>query len=265
MAKKPKTVRGIRANVGTIANYSAALDGHVKEMHDSMMYWLQAAYKKQPPALATLVANDATPPSKRIKKILKQYGDKWIQKFNEWAPILAERYTKETFKHTDGAFRRALRESGWAVEFTMSPAVADAFQASLAENIGLIRSIPEKYLQQVEGAVMRAYAVGGDLQAMVKDLNAIYPGASHRAKLIARDQTRKATAVVQRARQLELGFVDAIWMHSHAGKEPRISHMKAGKDKRQYKIAEGCYIDGEYIQPGEKINCRCTARAVLPF
>ena len=55
----------------------------------------------------------------------------------------------------------------------MTPAVRDAFNASLAENVGLIKSIPEKYLQQVEGVVMRSYSAGRDLETMVKELKTL--------------------------------------------------------------------------------------------
>jgi uncharacterized protein with gpF-like domain len=98
---------------------------------------------------------------------------------------------------------------------------------------------------------------------MVKALKALYPKAANRAVLIARDQSNKANGVVIRARRLELGISEAIWMHSHAGKVPRPDHVAA--NGRRFKVAEGCLISGEYIQPGELINCRCTSRAVLPF
>jgi len=159
--------------------------------------------------------------------------------------------------------QQSLKAAGWAVEFTMTPVVRDAFTASLAENVGLIKSIPIQYHQQVEGIVMRSYSAGRDLHTMVKDLQTLYPKVQNRAVLIARDQSNKANAVVNRARQLQLGIVEAIWMHSHAGKEPRPDHVAANGKK--YKIAEGCLISGEFIQPGSLINCRCTCRPVLPF
>ena len=44
---------------------------------------------------------------------------------------------------------------------------------------------------------------------------------------------------------------------------PRPDHVAA--NGKRYKIAEGCLISGEHIQPGEDINCRCTSRPVLPI
>ena len=285
MPIKPKTCRAVHANRGIEAKYRKALQKLIAEMHGSVEYWLTAAYRKDPPRMAALVemAQDAGVierkkrevegrraawlskygPTKRVKRVLDELRERWITKFDEYAPKLAEAYLQGMFKSTDSAFRQALKEAGWAVDFKMTPAMRDAFQASLAENVGLIKSIPEKYLQQVEGVVMRSYSAGRDLATMVKDLKQLYPAASHRAELIARDQSNKANAVVNRARQMELGITEAIWQHSHAGKNPRPDHVAA--NGKRYKIAEGCKISGEFIQPGEEINCRCTCRAVLPI
>ncbi len=264
MATQPKTAKAVHANRGVEAKYRRKLQELIAEMHGSVGYWLAAAYKKNPPKMAALVehAQDASPAS-RIKKILADLAKRWVDRFEEMAPKIAEAYVKDAFKASDSAFRLALKEAGWAVEFKMTPAIQDAFNASLQENVGLIRSIPEKYLQQVEGVVMRSYATGRDLETMTKELKQLYPAASHRAELIARDQSNKANAVVNRARQMELGITEAIWMHSHAGKNPRPDHVKANGIR--YKIAEGCLISGKYIQPGEEINCRCTSRPVLPI
>jgi len=288
MSRKPKTVRSVAANRGIEAKYRKALAALIAEMHGSVAYWLTAAYRKRPPAMAALVAQDGgydearakfvglgmhpnvahrlaadASPAQHISKTLEGLAKRWQDRFDEMAPKIAEAYLSGMFKATDSAFRAALKEAGWAVDFKMTPAVRDAFQASLAENVGLIKSIPAQYLQKVEGTVMRSYSAGRDLETMVAELKALYPAAAHRAELIARDQSNKANAVVNRTRQLELGIESAIWMHSHAGKTPRPDHLAA--NGKQYKIAEGCLISGEYLQPGIAVNCRCTSRAVLPI
>ncbi len=233
-------------------------------MHGSFDYWLTAAYRKEPPRVATLVdlAEDASP-SDRISKVIAQLAKRWVQRFNDSAPVIADAYLQGMFKSSDSAMRAALKDAGWTVQFKMTPAMRDAFNASLNENIALIKSIPAQYAQQVEGAVMRSYSAGRDLATMVEDIKAIYPVTQRRAELIARDQSNKANGVVNRTRQMELGLTKAKWMHSHGGKDPRPSHLAA--DGKEYDIAKGCLIDGEYIQPGELINCRCTSRVVLPF
>lgn len=253
-----KTCRPIHANRSIERRYKLKLTQLIDDMSASVEYWLRAEYRKAPPRMA----QDATP-SQQIAKTLRELAERWIAKFDDYAPRIAQAYLASMFKASDSAFRMALKDAGWAVEFKMTPTVRDAFQASLAENVGLIKSIPEQYLTQVEGVVMRSYSAGRDLETMVKDLRELYPKAAHRAELIARDQSNKANATINRARQMELGITEAIWMHSHAGKTPRPDHVAA--NGKRYKIAEGCLISGEYILPGEEINCRCTSRAVLPF
>jgi SPP1 gp7 family putative phage head morphogenesis protein len=261
---KPKTARAVHANRGIEAKYRKVLATMTAEMVGSVEYWLAAGYRKYPPRVAALVeqAQDASPAGS-IRRILDDLAKRWIARFDEWAPKIASAYLRGMFKTSDSAFRQSLKDAGWAVEFTMTPAMRDAFNASLGENVGLIKSIPAQYLQQVEGIVARSYSNGRDLETMVNDLKTLYPKAAGRAELIARDQSNKANAVVNRTRQMELGITDAIWMHSHAGKEPRPDHVAA--NGKRYKISEGCKISGEFIQPGQEINCRCTSRPVLPI
>jgi SPP1 gp7 family putative phage head morphogenesis protein len=259
----PKTAKAVHANRGVEAKYRRRMVSLIAEMHASVVYWLKAEYNRNPPCMAALIAKDAASPATIMKRALNKLGDRWRKKFDDYAPILAEAYAQGAWKTSDSAFRQALKDAGWAVEFKMTPSMLDAFNAHLADNVGLIRSIPEQYLQQVEGVVMRSYSAGVDLAGMVKDLKELYPAAAHRATLIARDQSSKANTAVNQARQLELGITEGIWMHSHAGKTPRPDHVAANGKK--FKLAEGCLISGEYIMPGTEINCRCVWRAVLPI
>lgn len=258
MFSKRKIARAVHANRGIAARYHRQMLALINAMVAEVEHAAVTTYRTDAP----IVAMDASPVA-AMREMFRKLGARWIKRFDTSAPKIAEAYLKGSFKATDSAMRLALKDAGWTVKFEMTPAVREAFEASLAENVGLIRSIPQEYLQQVEGAVMRSFTIGRDLQTMVKDIKRIYPKAANRAVLIARDQSNKANAVVTRARQTELGIVEAIWMHSHAGKVPRPDHVAA--NGKRYKVAEGCLISGEYILPGEKINCRCTSRSVLPF
>jgi len=261
-SKPVKTAKAVFPNKGLEIKYRKAMQSLIAEMQGSIEYWIKAAYRDEPPRMASLVAADAAP-SKKMQKRLNILSSRWVEKFEAAAPSIAEKYLRGQFKASDSAFSKALKEAGWSVEFTMTPVVRDAFEASLFENVSLIKSIPEQYFKQVEGVVMRSYTAGRDLETMVKELRALYPKAQDRAELIARDQSNKANAVVNRARQMELGLTKAIWLHSHAGKHPRPSHVAA--NGKEYEIAQGCYIDGSFINPGEMINCRCSSRVVLPI
>jgi SPP1 gp7 family putative phage head morphogenesis protein len=252
-----RLTRSVHANRGQATRYRRQILALIDAMVAEVEHHVIVTYRTDTP----VVAMDASP-VKAMREQLRKLAARWIKRFDDYAPKIAEAYLKGSFKATDSAMRQALKDAGWTVKFEMTPAVREAFEASLAENVGLIRSIPQEYLQQVEGAVMRSYSIGRDLQTMVRDIKRIYPKAANRATLIARDQSNKANAVVTRARQTELGIIEAIWMHSHAGKTPRPDHVAA--NGKRYKVSEGCLISGEYLLPGELINCRCTSRSVLP-
>jgi len=98
---------------------------------------------------------------------------------------------------------------------------------------------------------------------MVKAIRAIYPVTVKRAGFIARDQSNKLNAATVRARQLDLGLTQGKWMHSHAGHKPRPSHLAA--DGKTFELAKGMFLDGEWVLPGEKPNCRCSWRIVIPM
>jgi len=259
-ASKVKAIRAIWPNAGIRQRYQRRMTAIIREMADSVEYWLQAQRKATPPVLAS----DALP-SDAMKDEVHRLFEQWRDRFEREAPKMADSFVRGQFSSTSAAMRMALREAGWSIEFTMTPAMRDAFEASLAENVGLIKSIPAQYLQEVEGIVMRNYAAGRDLKSMAADIRARYQVAANRAVLISRDQSNKANAVVLRARQAELGIVESQWLHSHAGKTPRPTHV--AMNGKRYLISKGMWDSavGKWVYPGEEINCRCVGRSVLPW
>lgn len=257
--REMKTLKPVFANRGVATAYKRSLLALIEEMGASVEYWLVAAYKKQPPAVAGL-AEDASP-ANEIRKILDRLAKRWLKRFDEAAPKISEAYVRKMFKASDSAMRAALKDAGWTIKFKLTKPMRDALNASISENISLIKSIPEEYLKRVEGVVYRSYSSGRDLETMVKGIRRAYPVTVKRASFIARDQSNKLNAATNRTRKLELGITQAIWMHSHAGKKPRPSHVAA--DGKVYDVAKGMYLDGKWTWPGVEPNCRCSDKGVL--
>ncbi|PUX36019.1 phage head morphogenesis protein [Cronobacter sakazakii] len=226
-------------------------------MQKSVVYWLTANYK----ASGAAVAMDASP-AEFMRDAVRKLAKRWTKQFDVIAQKLAERFAGDAMKNSDVSLRNALDVAGLTVEFKMTAPMNNALQATIAENVGLIRSIPEKYFTEVEGMVMRSVARGRDLKTLTDELQNRYGITRRRAALIARDQNNKATSVMQAARQQSLGITEGIWRHSHAGKEPRPSHVKA--DGQKFDLTKGLYLDGKWTMPGEEINCRCTWSPVIP-
>lgn len=260
--KKRKTARAVRANPGLTAAYRRRLDALVDEMSASVEYWLTAAYKANPPKLE--VAMDALP-SLELGRRIRDLGKRWIKKFDDMAERIATSFVESGRKSTDSAFQSALKDAGFAVEFQVTPVIRDAMNAVIQENVALIKSIPQQYLTDVEGIVMRGFSRGRDLAQISTELQERHGVTKKRAALISIDQSNKLTATVTQARRIELGLFEAEWVHSAAGREPRPDHVKAGNDKLRFDVRKGALISGEYILPGEKIRCRCSSKTILPF
>jgi SPP1 gp7 family putative phage head morphogenesis protein len=254
---KEITLAPVRPNVGVEAAYRRRLHRLIEEMQASLLYWLRAAYKANTPEMA----QDRTPAA-AMQYIMRKLGDRWQKRFNQLAKDMAAHFGKSVANRTDASLKAALKKSGFAVEFTMSAGQKDVLQAVVNENTSLIKSIASQHLTQVQGIVMRGVSEGRNLGHISKALQEQYGVTSRRANFIARDQSNKATAALERTRQAELGLTQAIWMHSHGGRHPRPSHVAANGKK--YDIAKGMYLDGEWVWPGTAINCRCVCRAVIP-
>lgn len=254
-----KVLRPIRPNAGTEAYFRRRLLQEVEDMATSVRYWLEAAYKAHPPRMAM----DAIP-ANELRDAMAKLSRQWLYRFDELSNWLADYFATDISERSDAALVAALRQGGFSVKFKMTPAMRDILHATVHENVALIRSIPQQYLNRVEGMVMRSVQSGRDLATLSRELQAQFGVTKRRAALIARDQNQKATSAFTRARQVELGLTEAVWQHSHAGKKPRPTHVRM--NGKRYKVAEGMYdsAEGRNVFPGELINCRCTSRSVVP-
>ena len=196
---------------------------------------------------------------------MRKLSRRWLKRFDTMADLLADYFAQSVSARTDAQLKRILKDGGFAVEFKMSRAQRDVLNATVQENVSLIRSIPRQYLTQVEGIVSRSVQTGRDMKALSDDLQKAFGVTKRRAAIISRDQSNKATAMLTRARHLELGITENVWVHSRGGKVPRPTHVKAGLDGVRFDVAKGWYDPavGEYVWPGTLINCRCVGRPVI--
>ena len=255
--KRPIVLKQVRPNLGVEAAYRKRLDALVVEMNASVLYWVTAAYRSTPPAMAL----DATPAA-ALTAMMKRLGKRWIKKFDDASAIIADAFATQTREAAERVMKKTLSDVGFSVPFTQTPEMKDAFDSVLASNVALIKSIPAKQFEKIEGAVMRSVQAGRDLKTLQAELLELGDISKNRAAFIARDQSNKATAVMSKARRLSLGLTQAKWVHSGGGVHPRPSHVKASGTI--FDTAKGCLIDGKYIMPGEEPNCRCQARAIIP-
>lgn len=147
----------------------------------------------------------------------------------------------------------------------MPPALKTIYEASVSENVDLIKSIPEQYLGKVKGAVNRSITGSGGIGPLITEIKKYDGMTDRRAKNIALDQTRKAYQSANVERTKAAGIKKGIWVHTGGTKEPRPLHR--GYNGKEFNLAEGAPVgdNGKKVQPGEEVNCRCTFIPVVNF
>lgn len=268
MNRKTTRLKPINYNAGNIKWYQKQLLAEIREMNDEVRREIVNAIRDNPLAQDANLAMDANP-VEMIRKMLDVLSGKWVRDFINKAKSWSDEMIDKTQTAVDRGLLAAARRESMTINMQWTDAMLEKREAIIAENVSLIRSIPEKYFTEVEGMVYRAVARGGDRKMLADEIERNF-GKRHgitrrRAEFIARDQTRKATSALSAARQQAAGIVEAEWVHSGGGNKPRHSHVKAGRERKRFKLSEGCLIDGEYIMPGQLPNCGCVWRPVLPF
>ena len=270
-SKNDRVLRPVPPCCGTEVEYRRRLAALVTEMNDSIVYWVKAAYRANEPEIVESAENvDDGPlamdalPAAELQRAIRRLTRRWQKNFDDGAEDLARWFATSVSKRSDRVLMAHLKKAGITVKFKLTRAQRDVLRATVQQNVSLIRSIPKQYLTHVEGIVMRGVQSGHDMSRVAKALQKQFGVTKRRAALIARDQSSKATSALVRVRQIELGIKEAIWVHSHAGKVPRPTHV--AMNGKKYDVVKGMWDkdEGEWIHPGQLINCRCIARAVVP-
>lgn len=245
----------IHPNLGIERWYKKELMKIINEMRAEVNKTIMANYKQQ----SSLVAMDGV--SDWLGHAMDYLMDRWNNRLNSLSDRIAELFVTKSVHNYDKQFKRHLRKAGFTVKLQLTPFAEEALQASIGENVGLIKSIGVQYLGRVEQAVWASVKGGFDLKTLADELQHAHHITRNRAELIARDQGAKANAVIEMARRKELGISKAVWLHSHAGKRPRPSHLRA--NGKIFDIDKGLYLDGEWVLPSTAINCRCNSMAII--
>lgn len=283
---KPIVIRAVHPNIGVTLWYEKQLNALLADAYLDAALELTLAYRDRPkvgivaqdsiravwvrddgpPRIALSMAQDAAPTVQRIDKVLKRWGKKWSLRFDKLSLDLSKKFAGRAFSVTDTSMREALKAAGFTVTFKPTRKSMQAYKLVVADNVGLIKNLQSDFYNRIQQDVWASVRAGADMGALSTKLQRSYGITKERAALISRDQNAKAKAVIETTRRQELGIKQAIWQHSSAGKEPRPVHAKWGRDQQVFDLSKGLYDPeaGEWVLPGQLINCRCTSRAIIP-
>ena len=269
--------RRLNYNAGTQQRYVVALKKLLKQMVKETKKQViklfeggtsEEFFEKQKMAAAM----DASL-SSQARILMNFLTSKFDRLFKLKAKSLSEEMLKSTFKVSETSLRASLKELsvGFALKTgVVTPGTEDIATAIIAENVSLIKSIPQQYLKNVTGAVMRSITTGNGLLTLIPEIQKYSGQSNRRVKNLALDQTRKAYNSINKQRMQAVGVKQFEWRHSGGGQKPRDSHLKiAGhifnfENLEKQQEALGVPKKDQGI-PGYPINCRCTMLPVIEF
>jgi uncharacterized protein with gpF-like domain len=251
----------VQNNLGVEIAYRKALRALLEKMHADIEAKLLAAWNEE-----TDLVGFATDSSRSrilaIRRTLMELIEKWTGPFDKEAVPIATTFAKAARAVTLNAMQASLKKVDWTLEFKPTEAAKEAYREVVAQNVSLIRGIPAEHMKGIEQDVWAGVMKGFDSFQIRKALQARLNISDQRAVNISRDQTSKARAIFENQQRGELGITEAIWKHSHGGKHPRPSHVKA--DGKRFKVSEGMFLDGKWVWPGSEINCKCYSISIIP-
>ena len=209
--------------------------------------------------------------SSQARILLNWLLAKWSKRFNAIAKSSTDRMIERTIRNSSVTLGLSLKDAAedFKIDTSFKNAqINDVIKASTQEAANLIKVIPQKYLAEVQGQVMRSITTGKGMEDLVPFLTKKYNGNIRHARNIALDQTRKAYQSINTSRLKTLGVKKFIWIHSGGGKEPRENHIRMSGNEYSFdKPPVIGVMYGEEVRglPGDLPNCRCICKPVINF
>ncbi|CAM0007689.1 head morphogenesis [Vibrio phage K367 g1] len=188
--------------------------------------------------------------------------------FNRFAERMASKFVQAVNLQNQQQFQNQYKSFGINI-YAGNQAVSDYLDATVKDNVRLIKSIPDQYLTQVESIVLGNMRAGMRPSAINQQLQDQFGVTERRARVISRDQVSKASNGLAKKRMESSGFKYFQWIDS---KDSRVRSRHKHIANKVTKYGKGIYSfsdlplndKGIPIAPSDDIQCRCVMRPVLP-
>ena len=222
------TLRGKRLN------YNASIQAWYKRELQKLVNTMTSDVKKEVTKLferlpVTPMGTIDESIGSQARILMNKLVEKFQSLFDLESKNLADFMLKRTLKSSESNLKASLKELSGGLTIKTNivpPELTDAVTASIAENVALIKSIPQQYFKDITGAVMRSITSGEGMFELLPQVNKYGRLTARRAELLALDQTRKAYTTVNAIKLNKLGVKKFEWIHSGGGQTPRESHIK---------------------------------------
>lgn len=192
----------------------------------------------------------------QITQVLGGLRAEWGD-IGETADNLATRWAAENDEFHREKFIKSLSDS---IGVNMGDILTDfgleeQLESAVETNVNLITSIPQKDLDRIESTIWNGLKTGDDFRSLRKEILSIVDMDERRATLIARDQTSKLNASLNRTRQTDVGIDGYFWRTSGDG-PPRVRATHWANRNKRFRWDTPPSKTGH---PGHDVNCRCYA------
>lgn len=203
-----------------------------------------------------------------IRIRFKSLWKKWEQLFAQKATNIVGVFIEQSNRTNEASVNASLKKLSGGLSLGVRKLDYDSQQvlkAAAAENVSLIKSIPQEYLNRVEGAVYRSITHPEGRDYLIKEIKRTNQVTTKRANMIAGDQTRKVNMALTAGRMKKVGVKKFEWVHVPSS-HPRKLHVhlngKICKWDDPPVIQRNPTIKG---YPAQLINCKCQAIPVFDF
>ena len=255
--KKEKQGRPIRPSRGVRKRYEDALLGLTKNL------------KAQTSILSAVFADGGTQAqlmteARRLYRIAQN-------EFDNASDALANSFVDDTTTEHKERYDNMVK-AALGVEFASiidGNDMVEALNKAVAENVGLIESVPQEQHTKVQKAIRDHF--NGDLQTTLpKRLQQIGGITDRRAKFIARDQIASLTGDITEIRNKEAGMGRYVWRNQQDRRvvgNPSGLYPKGNRRHMDHWHREGKEFSWDKPprdgHPGKAINCRCFSTPII--
>jgi len=207
--------------------------------------------------------------SSLFDRLLKELNNKWSKVFNGFAAQTSKEFISKVDSSATTATLYSLKTAGLKLpKAEYNSSVMNTLGAATDFNHTLITNISEDIHEKIYNSVMLSLTSPNPeeqgmtgIENTLKSVGGFY---KKRIQLITRDQTSKLYSSLSDERMKENGVDEFRWLHSHAGKVPRPSHV--AKNNQIFKLDDPRLWQGPKADqgpPGWAINCRCRRIPVI--
>lgn len=189
----------------------------------------------------------------KIEELRRRYGAVGVA--NKLAEAAVRRVGKSVDERTVASVKRSVGVdvSGF---MTRNGAMKEVMSAATKANVGLIKSIHDKYFDDLSVKLMKGVEAGERASGLISAIKEVADISDRRAELIARDQVSKMNGAMTMLRQMSLGINRYTWQTSG---DERVREEHTELDGKEFAWDD----PPEEGHPGEPVNCRCVAAPVI--